>query len=412
MARPTPESLLISAMINSYDAAGPKGYGVHPEHFFGYRAEYDWVLSFAERHGRTPTSTETATVFGDFPFSEDQEDIKWPASEVVRQYSSRRLGKAILAASRDIQSGEIEEAFKHFENVTLHTVAEKPKSLLSDDSFLDHYDAEPQKRIALPWATVQNATDGIAPGELWYLAARPGQGKSWSMLTMAAHAVMAGEKVVMYSLEMSKPQVQLRMHTLLARMLGEPITLWGLKTRNHTTEEYRQLLKKIDSDVPGSFDLRTPADGITTPSVVAAHAEEYDLNIVDYIGLMKADGGGRAIDDWRVIASMSNDLKQIALAKNTRLLVASQINRDGDSSGGRRPPQLKHMAQSDALGQDGDGVITMVQYGKGVTMYSLEKYRDGESGKTWFTRFDPNTGNFDEVDSETAADIRDATDSF
>jgi len=45
-------------------------------------------------------------------------------------------------------------------------------------------------------------------------------------------------------------------------------------------------------------------------------------------------------------------------------------------------------------------------------MYSLEKYRDGESGKTWFTRFDPNVGDFREIDAETAADIRDSTDSF
>jgi replicative DNA helicase len=136
-----------------------------------------------------------------------------------------------------------------------------------------------------------------------------------------------------------------------------------------------------------------------TPGVVQAGADEYHLNCIDYIGLMRSDAGGRS-QEWQTLAGISNDLKLTASASHTCLLVASQINREGDS--GSEPPRLSNLAGSDALGQDGDVVITMRKQPHNVgTAFSVEGNRHGEEGK-FYTTFDLNTGAFVEI---SAADL-------
>jgi len=139
--------------------------------------------------------------------------------------------------------------------------------------------------------------------------------------------------------------------------------------------------------------------------VIASRCGEYQLTVVDYVGLMTQDGGGMAIDDWRVMAKISNSLKTIALANSdSRLLCAAQINRDGET--GSAPPKVKNLAQSDDLGRDGDVVLTMRAKPKNVaTHFSLEKNRHGASGIHFHTTFDPNSGVSTEISADHADDL-------
>jgi hypothetical protein len=67
---------------------------------------------------------------------------------------------------------------------------------------------------------------------------------------------------------------------------------------------------------------------------------------------------------------------------------------------------VKNLAQSDALGQDGDVVLTMRAKPKNVaTHFSLEKNRHGSSGIPFYTTFDPNRGVFTEISAEHAEDL-------
>jgi hypothetical protein len=152
------------------------------------------------------------------------------------------------------------------------------------------------------------------------------------------------------------------------------------------TEVYRRFIGELAERLTasgGALDIHTPADGAVSPSVVAARCGEYQLTVVDYIGLMAQDGGGMAIDDWRVMAKISNSMKIIALGQSTSMLCAA-----------------------DALGQDGDVVLTMRSKPKDVaTHFSLEKNRHGQSGIHFYTTFDPNTGVYTEISAEHAEDL-------
>lgn len=404
MSRQTYETLLISAVVNSHDTSLHKQWSISPEHFNGYRDEFEWLESFCHSYQRTPSAEELLTKWPDFPHSEIQEDGKWPATEVIRGYNARHVLRKMTEAGTLIKGGEVDDALEVLRGMNAHKVVDPPKNALVDYSFLDSYD-EPEDRIELPWSTLQDKTDGFGKGELWYMAARPSQGKSVHTAVIAAHAAMSGRNVIIYSMEMTQRAVQIRLQAIMAHMLGIKVSARDMKSRRYDALEYKRLMQEIEERVPGQIHVHTPKEGPCRPSVVSARAGDYDLNVIDYIGLMRPDGNGRAVDDWRVMASISNELKEIALREDTRMLVASQINREGDNS--MNPPKLKNLSQSDALGQDGDVVLTLKRYGNAAAShFSIEKNREGEANVQYWTNFGVDTGNYTEVTREQADELK------
>jgi replicative DNA helicase len=148
---------------------------------------------------------------------------------------------------------------------------------------------------------------------------------------------------------------------------------------------------------------------VAPPATVAAYAEEADLHIVDHIGLFRASSGSRAIADWRVQAEISNEFKEIAVSKKTRVLALAQINREGDTSNWK-PPRTKNLAQSDAIGQDSDVVVTMKKYSDTVMTYLLDKNRDGPSDRLFWSRFDVENGDYREITRDQADKNKDSED--
>ena len=406
MPRATAESLLISALINQLDPTEANQYGIKANHFIGYRDEYEWVQSYWTKYGSCPTIGALHTAYPDFPHTADQEDVRWPATEVRRNYSARILGKALMRGTDLLAKGRIEEAYEEIVDLRLETVSTKPASLLIDHAFMDDYHDTDEVRMGMPWRTLQGVTDGQGPGELGYFAARQGDGKSSYMINMATESARKGHRVLFYSLEMTRRQVQVKSHAILGAALGHQVDHREMLHRRFDPRAYKTLLQDIEERVPGVIDVHTPDMGMVTPSVIAARAGDYDQVFVDYIGLVKSDDGMPAIKDYRVIAEISNELKQIALSKRCRIVAAAQINREGVSSNWR-PPRLHTLAQSDHLGNDGDVVITMKRYGcAGATVLAVEKNRHGSSGGVFFTRFDANGGDYSEITREQADEIK------
>jgi hypothetical protein len=204
---------------------------------------------------------------------------------------------------------------------------------------------------------------------------------------------------------MSEAEVRARFHVLFAHHLGvKGISLSDIRERRVDQHHYKTFVQSLDDWLlaqGGDLDIHTPPDGPVTPGVVAAGAGEYHLNVIDYIGLMGADGGQAGVDDWRLAAKISNSLKETALAASTGILAAAQINREG--AHGENPPKVVNLSQSDSLGQDGDVVLTMRAKPHDVaTALSIEKNRHGASGIPFYTSFNPNYGEFKEIDAETA----------
>lgn len=397
------ETLLISAIINSNE--DPNSLGIHEDMFNIYIDEYRFLLSWNKTYNTAIGKDEFLHKFPRFPFSQDAYDTSFAIDELKRSNLQKSLVRVVNDVTTALEDGDVENAllaYNSFET-PLFTNANSTNSL-KDYSFLDEYTRE-ENSVDVPWETLQDNTGGIREGELWYIAARLSQGKSWTLSTMAATALLQGKKVKFYSLEMPAYQVKIRMHTLLGAALDMHVDHKSMRDRTFPRESYMSLLDTIADVVPGELYIHDTSMGKVTPSVLAQ--DDVDLIIVDYAGLMSTNTGGRAIDDWRSMGLISNMLKEVAMSKHTRVIAAAQVNRDGDVPG-RKPPKVKNLAQSDSLGQDADVVITHKQLSPSVQVYGLEKNRDGASQVLWYSHFLPNHGHNNEISRIRANDIIDA----
>lgn len=403
MAHLSGESLLLSALINVGNVEEALSYGITADHFRGYKDQYNWLLNYVSQYGQQPTRDIFCAQFRDFPFSEHA-DVRSATDLVFKTNAKFTITEAMTEAVELMGMGDVHAAYRRLVQAEPMSTAPKPVKLLTDLSFFDTWD-EPERGVEVPYRTLQRHTGGIQPGNLWYLAARPGQGKTAHLCNIATRAVLDGARVMFYSLEMSEMEVRARFHAALATHFGvDGLDMSGIRNRQVDMHTYKQFISELDDRLDGVLDIHTPKDGPLSPSVVATRAAEYELNVVDYIGLMRADSGSAAIDDWRTAASISNRLKEIALSQGTGILCASQINREGES--GDKPPKVKNLAQSDALGQDGDVVLTMRAAPHNVaTMFSLEKNRHGCSGIPFATIFNPNEGIYTEITPDQIDDL-------
>jgi len=373
--------------------------------------EYRWLIAQAEEYGTCPTPDQMVAKFPDFPHSQEQEDPRWPAQEIKRKFAARDLLKRSTKAIEHLTIGNVEDAYEAMKGLSLDTVTSRPDDALIDPNFLDDYDHPEEDRILTPWPTLNGLTNGIGPGELWYLAARQGNGKTSYLIDMSVEAAFAGRRICFYSMEMNKRQIQVRAQAAMAYRLGMKVDAKAMLHRKYDQKEYSRILGVINEHLTstgGVFHVHVPSMGRVSPSVISSLASEYDMHQVDYIGLMRTDDGRPLTRDWRDFAEVSNEMKQIALGKGTRIMSASQINREG--AGGYKPPKLEHLAQSDHLGNDGDVVLTMVRYGLGAGVFSVEKNRHGPSLSHFFTRYSPNEGCFSEINSDQANEIKDNED--
>jgi replicative DNA helicase len=211
-------------------------------------------------------------------------------------------------------------------------------------------------------------TRGFQPSDLIIVAARPAMGKTSLVLNIALHCgVEAGKTVGIFSLEMSKEQLFLRMLTSEARVDAHRFRGGFLGE-----QDYERLVTAF----PRLHDARVFVDD--TPSVgileIRAKARRLklehglDLLVIDYLQLMQ--GRGRFENRQQELAAISRSLKILAKELNIPIIALSQLSRAPEARGDHRP-QLSDLRESGALEQDADVVLFIFR----EDMYSVEDER-------------------------------------
>ena len=232
-------------------------------------------------------------------------------------------------------------------------------------------------------------TSGLQPSDLIIIAARPSMGKTSLVLNMAQHVGTKTDMTVgLFSLEMSKEQLFLRLLTSEARIdahrlrggfLGERD--WGrLSQAIGTLSEARIFID--DTPSIGVLEMRAKCRRLK-----AEH--NLHLVVVDYIQLMQ--GRGRFENRTLELASISRSMKGLAKELNVPIVVLSQLSRAPESRSDHRP-QLSDLRESGALEQDADVVVFIYRedlYGdknqpagdtQGVAELIIGKQRNGPTG--------------------------------
>lgn len=418
MAR-NPEQLLISSVLRSGNHVVAAGQGVNAKLFHTYKKEWGFIEQYIGMHRKAPSKAAFKAKFPDFTIIQ-ADDVEHFCEAVKESHAHHVLSNLIKDGVSALKTGESTAAVTALHNGVVGLRAELD-GRADDSNVVENWTGsyeEVKNRfrrrkslgsagIQSGFPTLDNRTGGMNPGELWIVAARLGQGKTWTLVKMACSALISGFTVQYDSLEQSRGQISLRVHTLLARELStRKFKASELMKGTSGLREYREFLRELPDMLQGKLHVSDTARGRVSPLTVAAQIEKNQPHAVfiDYLTLME-----RAGDDWRGVADLSAALKQTATQYEVPIITASQINRQG-VMGRDQVPGAETLALSDAIGQDADGVITMRQISSRVVKMKLAKYRHGADGYEWFTMFDPNAGLFKECSRDEAMSLRDEDD--
>jgi len=233
-------------------------------------------------------------------------------------------------------------------------------------------------------------TSGFQRGDLIIVAARPSVGKTALALNVAQYVGTTTHEerkrtVGVFSLEMSKEQLFLRMLTVEAKIDGHRLRTghildnqWGPLSQALGTLSETKIY--ID-DTPGIGVLEMRAK---SRRLMAEHG--LDLLIIDYVQLMQ--GRGRFDNRSLELGAISRSLKGLAKELNVPVIVISQLSRAPESRSDHRP-MLSDLRESGALEQDADVVMLLFradQYpdakpeDQGIAELNVAKQRNGPTG--------------------------------
>jgi replicative DNA helicase len=255
-----------------------------------------------------------------------------------------------------------------------------------------------QAGIPTGFPTLDERTGGPQPGQVWIMAARLGQGKTWSLARWACAAAFSGYNIQYDALEGTRPEIAMRIHTFASSEYGKEVfkNLDLSMGKNFSPRAYKEFLYNLRNDVKGRMHIADTSKGPISPLSIAAQIErnKVDALFLDYITLMDgSDGSGS--DDWKSIGRLSKSLKQIAQNYEVPIIAAAQLNREAANVKDFASPH--NIAESDAIGRDADAVIVARQLSRHTMGFKLVKFRHGRDGYTWYCRFLPNTGHFEEI---------------
>ncbi len=202
---------------------------------------------------------------------------------------------------------------------------------------------------------LDSRTAGLQKGDLVIIAGRPSMGKTAFALNIAEYAALeAGVGVAVFSLEMSKEQLVLRMLCSEARVDQARVRAGFAAER-----DYPKLAIAAErlSEAPIYID-DTPALSVLELRAKARRLRrdrdaKIGMIIVDYLQLMR---GVTTDSREQEISSISRSLKALAKELEVPVVALSQLNRQVEQRADKKPV-MADLRESGAIEQDADVIM-------------------------------------------------------
>ena len=205
-------------------------------------------------------------------------------------------------------------------------------------------------------------TDGLHPGEMIIVAARPSMGKTALAMNIVEHVALNLEEpkpVGVFSLEMSTQQLVQRMLCSRARVNMKKIRSGMLARAEHgKLNDAAAALsesKIFIDDTPGLtiLELRAKARRLRDRHRV-------ELIAIDYLQLCRSNSRRGQENRQIEISEISSGIKALAKELEIPIIVLAQLNRQPEQRGGGKP-RMSDLRESGSLEQDADLVALLVR---------------------------------------------------
>ncbi len=241
------------------------------------------------------------------------------------------------------------------------------------------------------FSDLDRLTSGLQPGDLVIVAGRPSMGKTAFALNIGEHvALSAGLPVGVFSMEMSGPQLVMRLLGSVGRLDQHRV-----RTGRLEDDDWRRLTDAVGklNEAPIHIDETAALNALELRARARRLHRQYGrlgLIIVDYLQLMSASSQGenRATE----ISEISRSLKALAKELQVPVMALSQLNRSLEQRPNKRPV-MSDLRESGAIEQDADIIFFIYRdevynpdsSDKGRAEIIIGKQRNGPIGTVTLT---------------------------
>lgn len=244
------------------------------------------------------------------------------------------------------------------------------------------------KLTGIPYGLIDldKLTGGMHRGEVTVLAGRPGMGKTALALNFAKHAAEHGYKVAIFSLEMERISMILRVLGIESRVGSD-----RFRNRSMDRDEWRVVTDAAVrmSELPIWIDDTPKMHYAELVSKLARARQQHgiDFFIIDYLGFLTGDSTQNRVYE---VKEISRAIKSSAKRLSCSILLLSQLNRMVEQRPDKHP-RMSDLRDSGDIEQDADNVMMLFRsaaYNKDpanpwrfTADIDLVKQRNGPTGR-------------------------------
>ncbi|HEX6919454.1 MAG TPA: replicative DNA helicase [Actinomycetes bacterium] len=222
------------------------------------------------------------------------------------------------------------------------------------------------------FADFDELTNGLHPGQMIVVAARPAVGKSTLGLDIArAAAIKNGMTTCIFSLEMGRNEITMRLLSAEAR-----VPLHHMRTGKLTDDDWTRLARRMGevSNAPLFIDDSPNMSMMEIRAKCRRLKQRSDLKlvIIDYLQLMSS--GKRVESRQQEVSEFSRAIKLLAKELEVPVIAISQLNRGSEQRTDKKP-QMSDLRESGSIEQDADMVVLLHR----EELYERESPRAGEA---------------------------------
>ncbi|QIG76112.1 DNA helicase DnaB-like protein [Rhizobium phage RHph_I4] len=258
--------------------------------------------------------------------------------------------------------------------------------------------------ITTGFSVLDRVTAGLRPGDITTIVARPGVGKSWTILNMALKAWLAGNSVCFVSMEMTAIETARR---LIGMATGVNPDFISRGTVSHWAEDnVEQFIASVPGRPPFILMVGDLSKSVQDVDYMIMEYEP-DIVYVDASYLLKPTEGNMFRGKrWEAAQHVAEGLKGVALRRHRHIVQTVQFNR---SQTLEEDMSLDNIGGTDAIGQISSlamGIrIGAAPNERRQRRYGLMKNRHGIDWLTFETNFLFEPFNMDVIDSNLPIDL-------
>lgn len=230
-------------------------------------------------------------------------------------------------------------------------------------------------------------TSGLQPADMVIVAGRPSMGKTTFAMNIAENIAMHSNKpVLVFSMEMPKEAILLRMLSSLARVDQSELRTGQLQDHAWSTvfSTINMMTEHMNLFIDDTPAL-TPTDLRSRARRLAREHGGLRLIVIDYLQLMRVPN----LSDNRVseVSEISRNIKAIAKELHVPVIALSQLSRKCEDRNDKRPV-MSDLRESGSIEQDADLIMFVYRdevyhpdtQDKGLAEILIRKHRNGPIG--------------------------------